>query len=543
MTIQRYGIASFHEARFILKASVLVASMLLADGSAMAFAFDTGIPDLSVSWTNTFGYTGGVRTQAPRQYIVNSVAGGSDLKFGQGDINTSRFSLLSELVVKYQNNYGFRISGDGWYDPAYGASKADINPILGASGYANNAFSGYEKHYYRGPGAELLDAYAFGKFFLGDVPVNLKVGRHTQYWGEAVFSNTYAVSYSQSPVDGIKGSTNPGAEIKTLFLPLNSVSLQSQVTPSVSVGAQYFLEWEPSRLPVGGTYFGAVDYLFQGPNQIPLPGVGALPQIGALEPKNVGNFGLNTQWNVAPLQTKFGFYYRKFDDYTPWVAPEVTASGYRIVYPKNTQLFGVTAARDIAGASVGAEISYRKNTALSPSGINPLNNQGPSGNTWNAVLNSIWVLDKTRFYDTGSAILELTFNHLSAVTNNAAQFNGVGYGTCTYKWNSCATKNFVGVAYSFDPQWLQVFPSVDIDMPLFVNYGLYGNAANNGGGFQGAATYSVGVNFQYRGQYNLTFSYEGFYAHTHNQGPTVLANGNAAYNDKGWFFVTFKGGF
>ena len=543
MTIQRYGNASFHEARFTLKASVLVASMLLADGSAMAFEFDTGIPDLSASWTNTIGYTGGVRTQAPRQYIVNSVAGGSDLKFGQGDINTSRFSLLSELVVKYQNNYGFRISGDGWYDPAYGASKADINPILGGSGYANNAFSGYEKHYYRGPAAELLDAYAFGKFFLGDVPVNLKVGRHTQYWGEAVFSNTYAVSYSQSPIDGIKGSTNPGAEIKTLFLPLNSVSLQSQVTPSVSVGAQYFLEWEPTRLPVGGTYFGAVDFLFKGPNQLPTLGGGALPQIGALEPKNVGNFGLNAQWNVAPLQTKFGFYYRKFDDYTPWAAPEIAASGYRIVYPQSTQLFGVSAARDIAGASVGAEISYRKNTALSPSAINPLNNQGPSGNTWNAVLNAIWVLDKTRFYDTGSAILELTFNHLSAVTSNAAQFNGVGYGTCTYKWNSCATKNFVGVAYSFDPQWLQVFPSVDIDMPLFVNYGLYGNAANNGGGFQGAATYSVGVNFKYRGQYDLTLSYEGFYAHTHNQGPVVLANGNAAYNDKGWVFLTFKAGF
>ncbi|MGF6997101.1 DUF1302 domain-containing protein [Paraburkholderia sp. GAS32] len=543
MATQQYSGTSSNIIRPGLQLAMVAAYLLFAGDPAKAFEVDTGIPDLSVSWTNTFGYTGGVRTQAQRQYIINSAAGGSDLKFGQGDINTSRFSLLSELVVKYQNNYGFRISGDGWYDPAYSASKADINPLFGASGYANNSFSGYTTHYYRGPGAELLDAYAFGKFFVGDVPINVKIGRHTQYWGEAVFSNTYAVSYSQSPVDGIKGSTNPGAEIKTLFLPLNAVSLQSQVTPSVSLGAQYFLEWEPTRFPVGGTYFGGADFLYKGPNQLPLPGGGALPQIGALEPKNTGNFGVNVQWNVAPIETKFGFYYRKFDDYTPWVAPEITANAYRLVYPQSTQLFGVTAARDIAGASIGAEISYRKNTALSPSGINPVNNQGPSGNTWNAVLNAIWVLDKTRFYDTGSAILELTFNHLSAVTSNPTQFNGVGYGSCTYKWNGCATKDFVGVAYSFDPQWLQVFPSVDIDMPVFINYGLYGNAANNGGGYQGAATYSIGVNFKYQSKYDLTLSYEGFYARTHNQGPAVLANGAAAYNDKGWVFLTFKAGF
>jgi hypothetical protein len=543
MATRQHENAPFDRTRLVLKTSVLAASMLLADGSATAFEFDTGTPDLRGTWTNITGYTLGVRAQAPRQYIIDSVAGGSELKFGQGQINTSRFSLLSELVLKYQNNYGLRLSGDAWYDPAYGASEAKVNPILGASGYANNEFSSYVKRYYRGPSAELLDAYAFGNFFLGDVPINPRVGRHTQYWGEAVFSNTYAVSYSQSPIDGIKGSTNPGAEIKTLFLPLNAVSLQSQVTPSLSVGAQYFLEWAPTRLPAGGTYFGAVDFLFQGPNQLPVPGGRALPQIGSVEPKKMGNLGLNTQWNVAPLQTKFGFYYRKLDDYLPWVAPEIMASGYRLVYPQDTQLFGVTAAREIAGASVGAEISYRKNTSLSPSGINPVNHQGPSGNTWNAVLNAIWSLDKTRFYDTGSAIFELTFNHLSAVTSNPAQFNGVGYGTCTYKWNSCATQNFVGAAYRVDPQWLQVFPSVDIDMPFFVSYGVYGNAANNGGDFQAAATYSPGVNFKFRGKYDLSLNYEGFYARTRREGPLVFANGNAAYNDKGWFFLTFKAGF
>ncbi|RQH05039.1 DUF1302 domain-containing protein [Paraburkholderia dinghuensis] len=557
MAFQRYRGGSFHEARFALKASVVAISVLLTQGSASAMSFDTGLPDLSVDWTNTFGYTGGVRTQAQRDYITNSVAGGGNLKFGQGDINTSRFSLLSELVVKYQNNYGFRISGDGWYDPAYSSLTAEVSPFLGASGYANNRFSSYTQRYYRGPAGELLDAYAFGKFFAGEVPINVKVGRHTEYWGEAVFSNTYAVSDSQSPVDLIKGSSNPGAEIKTLFLPLNQISLQSQITPTVSVGGQYFLEWAPTRLPAGGTYFGPADMLFQGPNQFPIPGTGGftVPRTGDLEPKNVGNFGLNVQWKVEPLQTKFGFYYRKFDDYTPWTAPQVTLNpallamgivvpnGARLAYATDTQLFGVTAARDIAGASVGAEFSFRKNTALSSSGISLVNNQGASGNTLNGVLNAIWLLDKTRFYDTGTSILEFTYNHLNSVTNNVSEFNGQAYGACTNKWNGCATRDFVGVTYQFTPQWLQVFPSVDISTPLFLNYGLYGNAANNAGGFQGSLTYSAGVDFTYRGKYDLTLSYEGFYNRTHNTPAGVVANGSDALNDKGWFFVTFKAGF
>ena len=525
-----------------LKCAVAISSLLVAS-SVCAMPVDIGNPDVDVSWTNSFAYDLGMRSQAQRAYIVNSVAGGGDLKFNQGNINTSRLDVLSELVVKYKNNYGFRISADAWYDPAYHDKSAVVNPILGASGYTNNQYSSYTKRYYSGPSGELLDAYVFGKVYAGPVPINIKVGRHTLYFGEGLFSNTYAVSDSQSPIDGIKGQSAPGAQVKTLFLPLAQVSAQAQLTKDVSLTGQYFLEWAPTRFPVGGTYFGAADFLFRGPNQLPIPGVGALPQQSPLEPKNAGNFGFQLQWNVEPVQTKFGFVYRKFDDYTAWTAPEVTASGYRLVYAKNTQLFGVTAAREIYGASVGAELSYRKNTALSPMGINPLTNQGPTGNTWNAVLNSIWLLNKTPLYDTGSALLEFTFNRLGGVTNNANLYNGSGYGTCTNKWNGCATKSYVGVAAQFDPQWLQVFPSVDIDTPIFVNYGLYGNAANNGGGNQGSATYSVGVNARFREKYDLTLSYEGFYSRTHTQAGEIIANGNSAYNDKGWVFLTFKAGF
>jgi hypothetical protein len=34
-------------------------------------------------------------------------------------------------------------------------------------------------------GGELLDAFVFGNFELGDVAANVRVGRHTLYWGQS----------------------------------------------------------------------------------------------------------------------------------------------------------------------------------------------------------------------------------------------------------------------------------------------------------------------------------------------------------------------
>ena len=57
---------------------------------------------------------------------------------------------------------------------------------------------------------------------------------------------------------------HPGIEAKELFLPLNQLSAQAQINDTVSVAAQYFLEWAPYRLPEGGTYLAGFDFPFAG---------------------------------------------------------------------------------------------------------------------------------------------------------------------------------------------------------------------------------------------------------------------------------------
>ena len=101
------------------------------------------------------------------------------------------------------------------------------------------------------------------------MPVQAKLGRHTIYWGESLLlgGHLHSVSYAQAPLDLQKGFATPGTEVKELFRPLNQLSLQAQLTDTLSVAGQYMLEWESARYPEGGTYLGPVDFVFNGPDR------------------------------------------------------------------------------------------------------------------------------------------------------------------------------------------------------------------------------------------------------------------------------------
>ena len=85
-------------------------------------------------------------------------------------------------------------------------------------------------------------------------------------------------------------------------------------------------------------------------------------------------------------------------------------------------------------------------------------------------------------------------------------------------------------------------PSVDLSMPMSVNYGIHGNGATLGGGNEGAYTYGIGLEANIRQKYLLAIKWSDSYAR-YNTGPTGLVttvNGNAAQNNHGWLGITFK---
>jgi hypothetical protein len=536
------------------RGGAVVALVLAIHGNVYAFEFNTGNPDLSISWDNTLRYNLGFRAQGLDSNIGNSVVNqSSDYRFPHvGSVVANRVDLLSELGVTYQDKFGFRVSASAWYDQAYGGgarTNPGVEPVSGLpysaiGAYTNNQYSSYTSRYFNGPSAELLDAFAFGKFNLGQVPINVKVGQHTIYWGESVFSLD-AISYSQAPVDLAKAFANPGTEAKELYLPLPQISMQAQLTDTISVAAQYMFDWEPTRFPEGGTYLGFSDILLRGPDRLPVTfpgGVAFVPRTQAVNGENHGAFGINTRWNSALIGGTVGVYYRRFDETFPWLLLAPGSSSYHAVYARNTQLLGVSLAKQIAGLSVGAEVTYRKNTAL-VSAFAPAT-EGARGDTLHVLLNTIGYIGRTPIFDAANWIAEVSGSQWIKVRSNPELFNAVGFQACQggNKWEGCATKQNVSLSLAFTPTWYQVFPGVDLKMPSSLSWGVYGNVPTVTGGNQGAGSFSIGLSADVRNKYTISLAYNGYFGKYQTNGFAVTTSngGPALISDRGWVSLTFK---
>lgn len=547
------------QSRLVMAQGALTLMLVSGAPNVMALSFDLPNPDYRLRWDNTVRYNLGVRTDSQDSRIMNTPNfDESDGKFDRGDIVTNRLDVLSEFDFSYLNEWGARLSGAGWFDQAYNDHDVESNVPGYATSYHNNRYSDEVKRYMNGPSGEILDAFVWRNFNIGETPVNLKVGRHTNYWGESLLFGAHAVSYSQAPSDGVKASTSPGIETKEVFLPVGQISAKAQVTDHLSVAGQYFYEWEPTRIPYGGTYFGAADPLFEGPDQLPVAPNGATFQRQDSRFGRDGkNWGVMAKLNVEEVESTFGAYYRQFDDYQPWLAPQVKAAlgSYRVVYPRGVKLAGVSFARVFNTVAVGSELSYRMNGALNATGVSALDNEGPRGDTIHFIANAVYGVPRNFISNNGTLVGEFAYSHLQRVTEHEELFKGVGKAACTNartpgiagsgsESDGCSSKDYYAVAVNYTPQYISIFPSWDMDVPLTVNYGLHGNAPTAGGGSEGALAYSVGVKLTYAQLYEFGLRYADTAAQPKNlANGTVAGNGNVGGEDRGWLAFTFKTSF
>jgi hypothetical protein len=547
--------------------SVAVAAALaLSAGASQAIEIATGNPDLTVRWDNSVRLNLATRVESRDDKIGNSaLSDEGTYSFDKGDMVAKRFDLLSEFDIVYRKRFGGRISATAWYDGAYGgASRSNPNPPLSSiPSYIGNQYSSTVKRLYRGGTGEIMDAFVFGGVDLGDVPVQAKFGRHTVYWGESLFlgGNLHSVAYAQNPLDLQKGFATPGTEAKELFRPLNQLSLQSQVTDTLSLAAQAMFEWEQARYPEGGTYYGPVDFVFNGPDrQFISPGLGFASRGPASEPKQRGEWGLSARWSPAWLDGTLGLYYRNFADKLPQVLLTAVGPGvsrYNLIYADNIELFGVSLAKNIGGVSVGAEVSTRHNTPLSSQvlGVAPGvpgqgDTKGARGDTWHALVNVLGTLPKTPLFDSATWAAEVQWSQWSKVTSGANLFNALGHTPCNAtatapakgKFDGCVTKNYTGVAFAFTPTWFQVLPGVDLSAPLTYAVGIDGNAAVTFGGNEGLGNYTVGLSADVQQKYRFDLKYIDYLGRYKHNGTAVTAtNGLTTFlKDRGAVSLTFK---
>lgn len=558
-----------------ISATAVAAAALCATGPVLAYKFEAG-GDWALNLDTSLQYTLGARAQKRDDKIGNHpFFAEGDYKFDRGDLVTNRVQGIVEFQGTYKGSSGFRLSGSAWKDFAYDDEvRTNPNPAFSTFlSYPDGRYSSTTKKYHI-QGGELLDAFVFHNMQLGETKLYAKLGRFTQYWGNAFLFGFSNIAYGQHPVDYIKGFSQPGSEVKELFLPRKQALVTAEFSPELSASAQYFFEFRSNRFPEGGTYLGPFDILYRGPSSGGAFG-GALggPVSAGREDKpknNNGNFGLKLTWSPKGGFGDMGFFYRVLDETQPWPLADISATGggaQHLSYAQKVKMLGFSLERTFGTVSTGFEFNYRKDTALSSTFTNgkpgvPVT-EGAKGNVFNVVANAFVQLGSTPLYDTGILIAEATYTRLTAVTANESMFNGVGHVGCTGsvnpkapggKWDGCATKNALAVGLVFEPQWLQVFPNIDLSMPTSLTLGVKGNPAYAAGSFyaQGTNIYSLGIKATINAKSTVALQYNGYKWRT---SPSAVipglgesytgfgGNGPVALNDKGWVQLTFKTSF
>jgi hypothetical protein len=338
--------------------------------------------------------------------------------YDDGDMYSLILKGVHDLELR-KGDFGVFVRGKYWYDQelAHSSVPHGNSSNFYASGQSldDSQFDDFAK----AKGIELLDAFIYGTFYLGEnqAPLDLRIGRQVASWGESTFIQNGINSIN--PVD-VSAFRRPGAEIKEGLLPVNMVTVSMGVTDALSFDAFYQLDWEKTVIDGCGTYFSTADVAATGCNVVTLTGLApdAANMLGGLyitrlpdiEPDDGGQYGLSFRYFAEGLGgAEFGIYYMNYHSRIPYLGgysssnilvpqavveaaglikvlgyplppfiPRQPAEGvpvppgidlgaalgggnpqYFAEFPEDIELFGVSFATNIAGFAVSGEVSHR----------------------------------------------------------------------------------------------------------------------------------------------------------------------------------------
>lgn len=448
------------------------AAVVLLTSQAHAFQIETDNPDLEMSWNNTVKYSTAYRLDNPLpELIANPNQDDGDRNFNKGLIQ-SRFDLLSEFDAKYKN-FGLRVSAAAWRDSAYLGTNdhpgATSNRPLSEP---RNTFSSAVKKDL-GQDVELLDAFVYGQFDLAGKPLTARLGRHSLVWGESLFFAANSIAAGMNPTDVIKARSVPGSTTKEIIRPTGKLSLDAQLTDSLSASAYVPYEWEDSKLPWAGTYFSAGENLapagelsFRGPTTFTI--------VEAQKPRSGGQGGLSLRWRSDEMDTDFGFHAIRYHANAPVNFVYVMA-GRQLQWlaHEGIQAYAVSAAKTIGNVSWGAEASVRRNTPLASDAatfatMTPVGPNNPAyavGNTGHLQVNWIASLAPSWLAQEASFVGEVAWNRLLSVD----------YGASLLARRS--TRDATAIRLQYTPTYRQVLDGLDLSVPVGIGYTMGRSAA------------------------------------------------------------------
>ncbi len=332
---------------------------------------------------------------APGRFSVNRDDG--NLKYDKGDAIANTVKITSEMKLGWRN-WGAFTRATYFYD-FENAGRADLTQA--AQDKIGERF-------------QLLDAFIFHDFSVGEQRGTWRLGRQVISWGESTFLQNGINIINPINLSALRVA---GAELREAFLPVDSLWASFNLTENVAIEGFYQFEFEEWEIDAAGTYFSANDFGTPGGTYVML-GFGTVPQpvnnperyfatcfggpagfanndlshtglppgvsnatiasIGcgaavARAPnrnaRDDGQYGAAVRWYAEGLNaTEFGFYFVNYHSRLPLLSgravtgPAASTGRFFVEYPEDIQLYGLSWNTNILGGiAFQGEVSYRPN--------------------------------------------------------------------------------------------------------------------------------------------------------------------------------------
>src|SRR3990167_3749044 len=328
------------------KVTALAAAIAAAGAVTPAYALDYENGDFKVQMDTTVSVGAGWRaSDLDYRYVGASNANAAYLagdnpsrlshpdtsSIDNADQNWKKGSTYSEIVkavidleLNYKN-YGAFIRGKTFYD---GRIIKDDGATARAEYYPNplngNAL---EPNQSAGTGGDILDAFVWGDWWIGEHPLNARLGKQVISWGEGLF---FANGINTiNPVDA-NALLAPGSELKEALIPVESLFASVGITDNLSIEGFYQFNWRETQAPDCGSFFSTSDLVgpgcqagFYAGGRDPgatLASQVNLPRGSDIEGSDDDQYGLAIRYLIEPIQTEVGFYHIRYNSRLPVVS-------------------------------------------------------------------------------------------------------------------------------------------------------------------------------------------------------------------------------
>lgn len=426
------------------KAGFALAS-LLAVMPVQAFEFDLMEGEVTGSLDTTLSYGAMWRVEGRDTHRYD----GNDTEPTHDDVNTndgnrnfdtgmvsSVYKINSELKLNYKN-YGAFVRGRAFYDTEIMDKDTDWSDtndrfVNKSSAYYNQAGTNKAADAFDsdvedliGKDASIMDAFVFGNFYIGDMPLDVRFGKQVLNWGEGIFYRDGINTIN--PIDAAQFAL-PGSELKDVLIPQMALSFNLGLTENLSMETYYMMEWDESIVPPVGSYFSNNDIFADGAmfgyNEVVGTDKERIDDLairdgwisllesrginihgdylvvadlrGKQNAKDSGQFGVNFKYFAEELnETEFGFYFVNYHAQVPFTAAgirpgsvaaaitEFTPEGDNAisnglaklhvlsngvyadrVYPEDIRMFGLSFNTTVGNTSIAGELTYRPNMPM-----------------------------------------------------------------------------------------------------------------------------------------------------------------------------------